>query len=349
MADYYASIFGTEKDKVNCSFYLKIGACRHGDRCSRVHNKPSFSQTVLIQNLYINLQNFAKAQGDGKDIGDNENQRHFDEFYEDIYVELEKEYGEIDEMNVCDNLGDHLIGNVYVKFKHEEDAENAVEKLNNRWFAGKPVYAELSTVTDFREAACRQYEKGTCERAGQCNFMHIKQISSNLKRRLFRDSRSYRRHSSRGSQISNSRSRSRSRSNSISPSRSPIHRSKSKSRSKTRSRSSSLVRPPLDDSPIRRSRSITISPRYTPRRRNRRSRRSGRRRRNRSRSPVANIKSRSRSPLTPPLARSRTRSPSPISPIEHSSSNKSSSRRSNNNNFNNNHNNNHHKSSRKRH
>lgn len=24
-------------------------------------------------------------------------------------------YGEIEEMNVCDNLGDHLVGNIYVK------------------------------------------------------------------------------------------------------------------------------------------------------------------------------------------------------------------------------------------
>lgn len=61
MAEYLASIFGTEKDKwasqcpagasplhipfrVNCSFYFKIGACRHGERCSRLHNKPTFSQ-----------------------------------------------------------------------------------------------------------------------------------------------------------------------------------------------------------------------------------------------------------------------------------------------------------------
>jgi splicing factor U2AF subunit len=45
MANYLASIFGTEQDKVNCSFYYKIGACRHGDRCSRKHVKPSYSQT----------------------------------------------------------------------------------------------------------------------------------------------------------------------------------------------------------------------------------------------------------------------------------------------------------------
>lgn len=34
----------SELRRVNCSFYFKIGACRHGDRCSRLHNKPTFSQ-----------------------------------------------------------------------------------------------------------------------------------------------------------------------------------------------------------------------------------------------------------------------------------------------------------------
>lgn len=34
--------------RVNCSFYFKIGACRHGDRCSRIHNKPTFSQVRIF-------------------------------------------------------------------------------------------------------------------------------------------------------------------------------------------------------------------------------------------------------------------------------------------------------------
>ena len=90
-------------------------------------------------------------------------------------------------MNVCDNLGDHLVGNVYVKvltnlefyfktcllksgllifvsiflqFRYEEDAEKAVNDLANRWFNGRPIHSELSPVTDFREACCRQYEMG---------------------------------------------------------------------------------------------------------------------------------------------------------------------------------------------
>lgn len=68
MAEYLASIFGTEKDKVNCSFYFKIGACRHGDRCSRIHNKPTFSQTIVLLNVYQNPQNSAQT-ADGSHLG----------------------------------------------------------------------------------------------------------------------------------------------------------------------------------------------------------------------------------------------------------------------------------------
>ena len=189
MAEYLASIFGTEKDKVNCSFYFKIGACRHGDRCSRIHNKPTFSQTLVLQNLYINPQNSAKT-ADGSHIGqtvsDEEMQEHYDNFFEEVFIECEDKYGEIEEMNVCDNLGDHLVGNVYIKFKHEPDADEAVTDLNGRWFGGRPIYAELSPVTDFREACCRQYEMGECTRAGFCNFMHLKPISRDLRRDLYK-------------------------------------------------------------------------------------------------------------------------------------------------------------------
>jgi hypothetical protein len=31
-------------------------------------------------------------------------------------------------------------------------------------FGGRPIYAELTPVTDFREACCRQYETGECTR-----------------------------------------------------------------------------------------------------------------------------------------------------------------------------------------
>lgn len=150
-----------------------------------------------------------------------------------MFEELDK-YGEIENLNVCDNLADHLVGNVYVKFKEEESAAAALAGLAGRPYAGagpgrlvpgsplfpaplssacrkgprfgtmhparpshqpvqprrgpalsptaltprprpprpgRPIIAEFSPVTDFREATCRQYEENTCARGGYCNFM----------------------------------------------------------------------------------------------------------------------------------------------------------------------------------
>jgi splicing factor U2AF subunit len=158
MADHLAQIYGTEKDKINCSFYFKIGACRHGEKCSRKHIKPKFSQTILLPNLYQNPANLPGCKLSKKEL-----QQDFDLFYEDIFMELAK-YGEIEEMHVCDNVGDHLVGNVYIRYKWEEDAGKAHDELNNRFYAGRPLYVELSPVTDFREACCRQYEMSECTR-----------------------------------------------------------------------------------------------------------------------------------------------------------------------------------------
>ena len=98
-------------------------------------------------------------------------QKHFDEFYEDVHTELSR-FGEVVEMNVCDNEGDHLVGNVYAKFKDEDAATNAITALRGRFYAGRAITGELSPVTDFREARCRQFEMGECSRGGFCNFMH---------------------------------------------------------------------------------------------------------------------------------------------------------------------------------
>lgn len=58
----------------------------------------------------------------------------FEDFYEEVFEELAK-HGEIEELNVCDNLTDHMIGNVYAKFYREEDALKAKESLTGRYYA----------------------------------------------------------------------------------------------------------------------------------------------------------------------------------------------------------------------
>ena len=51
-------------------------------RCSRVHNKPTFSQTILLKNLYFNPNNQkTKSDGNfsqGNEFSANEIQQHFE-------------------------------------------------------------------------------------------------------------------------------------------------------------------------------------------------------------------------------------------------------------------------------
>ncbi|CAJ0595545.1 unnamed protein product [Cylicocyclus nassatus] len=99
-------------------------------------------------------------------IMNKDEQQYFDEIFEEIFHrKLIREVARW-RQNRCDNIAEHMIGNVYVKFDREANAES-VEDLD-RWFHGA-IYAELSPVTGFRELCCRQYELGGCNKKGLKN------------------------------------------------------------------------------------------------------------------------------------------------------------------------------------
>lgn len=161
MAQRLAKIYGTEEDKVNCPFYFKLGACRHGDACTRMHNKPPISQTLLFTRMYVNPP-AAIAFSDGMNVPKEnlvEAIHHFEDFYEDVFMELSR-FGPLEEMCVSDNIGEHMLGNVYAKYEDELDAEKAYKAMNGRYYDGRLILCEFSPVTDFREAKCRQYTDG---------------------------------------------------------------------------------------------------------------------------------------------------------------------------------------------
>jgi len=188
MAEALARIFGTEEDRVNCPFYFKIGACRNGDQCNRLHNRPTMSQTLLLSHMYPNTPEALALANDepwDDDMYDRA-QQHLEAFYIEVFLELAN-YGEIEDVVVVDNLCDHLIGNVYVKYYHEEDAERALGKLTGRFYSGKLIQAEYTTVSDFREARCRAFHETRCNRGAYCNFLHIKHIPKAIKRRVVRE------------------------------------------------------------------------------------------------------------------------------------------------------------------
>jgi len=161
-----ARLHGTEQDSVNCAFYLKCGACRHGDTCDRNHQKPPFSTTLLIKHMWLNPYYIASVKPDTKIV-----QESFDEFYEEVFQELSKS-GEVVEMVVCENTSEHITGNVYVQFDDEDIASDCMQSINQRFFAGRRLNVEYSPVRDFREALCKDFDESMCSRAGNCNFLH---------------------------------------------------------------------------------------------------------------------------------------------------------------------------------
>jgi len=247
MADHLARIFGTEEDKVNCPFYYKIGACRHGDRCSRNHMRPTFSSTILVPHFYmppgapVPGQEGAAGEGarapdvggdqradggrgggdggrgrdgdkrgggrDGEEVPGSRPRVDDSETFEDFFLEVIdelKKYGELEHVVVVENLGDHMFGNVYVKYGDEDHAARALQAINGRYYAGRTLTCEFSPVTDFREARCRQFDEGNCSRGGYCNFMHLRQVPRHLQREIKEAAREWRKRY-------RSRSRSRSR------------------------------------------------------------------------------------------------------------------------------------------
>jgi splicing factor U2AF subunit len=125
----------------------------------------------------------AGAGGDLSLIDEKKFQEDFDEFYDEIFLEFQN-FGKIEDVQVCENLGEHMVGNVYVKFEDEEFTEAALRTLHGRFYAGRMLSCEYSPVTDFREARCRQFDEGTCMRGPYCNFMHVREPSSSLRKHL---------------------------------------------------------------------------------------------------------------------------------------------------------------------
>jgi len=188
MAEQLARVFGTEEDPVNCAFYFKVGVCRHGDMCSKKHNRPTSSRTLLLTNMYPNPWE-ALAIGNEEPWDDamyDRAQAHVESFYEEVVLVL-AEYGEIEEVVVVDNTIEYQCGNVYVKYYHENAAERALKGLTGRYYFNKLISAEYSPVTDFREARCRTFHETRCSRGGACRFLHIKHIPTAWKRRVARE------------------------------------------------------------------------------------------------------------------------------------------------------------------
>ena len=103
----------------------------------------------------------------------------FEKFYEEIFIELSN-YGEIRELYVVDNLGDHLIGNVYVRYSDEVSASKAFNALAGKYYQSRLVEEEYIPITKIIDAKCKKFSEGICQRGAFCNFLHFKEVNKAL-------------------------------------------------------------------------------------------------------------------------------------------------------------------------
>ncbi|XP_008105457.2 U2 small nuclear ribonucleoprotein auxiliary factor 35 kDa subunit-related protein 2 isoform X1 [Anolis carolinensis] len=168
---------GTEKDRANCPFYIKTGACRFGDRCSRKHNYPTSSQTLLIRGMFVTF-GMEQCKRDDYDTdasleySEEEIYQQFLDFYEDVLPEF-KNVGKVVQFKVSCNFEPHLRGNVYVQYQSEQECQEALTLFNGRWYAGRQLQCEFCPVTRWKTAICGLFERQKCPRGKHCNFLHV--------------------------------------------------------------------------------------------------------------------------------------------------------------------------------
>ncbi|XP_045394282.1 U2 small nuclear ribonucleoprotein auxiliary factor 35 kDa subunit-related protein 2 isoform X2 [Lemur catta] len=166
-----------EKDRANCPFYSKTGACRFGDRCSRKHNFPASSPTLLIKSMFTTF-GMEQCRRDDYDpdssleYSEEETYQQFLDFYHDVLPEF-KNVGKVIQFKVSCNLEPHLRGNVYVQYQSEEECQAALSLFNGRWYAGRQLQCEFCPVTRWKMAICGLFEIQQCPRGKHCNFLHV--------------------------------------------------------------------------------------------------------------------------------------------------------------------------------
>ncbi|KAI9121747.1 hypothetical protein K1719_007137 [Acacia pycnantha] len=91
------------------------------------HQAQHKPQSFALQHVPASQHDHPRHRRPGPTNRPPQDSRPFRDFFEEI-----SKYGDIESLNICDNLADHMVGNVYVQFREEEHAANALKsQLSN--------------------------------------------------------------------------------------------------------------------------------------------------------------------------------------------------------------------------
>ena len=169
-----------------CSFFIKIGACKFEDGCTKFHCYPPVSKTLVFPHWFSEIgvsgsMVDAREQDVELEIDDTELYQRYLAFYDDVFPEV-RGCGRVKRFEVCANYASHLKGNVFVEFERTEDAARCRLALNGRWYNRRLVRCEFSCVGEFDKAICDVVYPDTprqvrgrrhCSRGRSCNYWHV--------------------------------------------------------------------------------------------------------------------------------------------------------------------------------
>ncbi|CAG4968188.1 unnamed protein product [Colias eurytheme] len=160
-----------------CPFFFKTGCCRFSDECSRNHQYPGISKTLLATNFYVHfgLENAIVNEKDSDimlEYEDSETNKHYEEFFYDVLPEFQK-YGEVIQFKVCNNYERHLRGNTYIEYADIRSAVQAYRALHARWYGGKQISLQFCNIYSWKRAICGLELRNRCPKGNSCNFLHV--------------------------------------------------------------------------------------------------------------------------------------------------------------------------------
>lgn len=82
------------------------------------------------------------------------------EFFKDVLPEFEQ-CGRVRQFRVCTNEEPHLRGNVYVEFGSRRHALKAYRTFQGRFYAGRRLNVEFTTIPSWKNAVCGQSQMFT--------------------------------------------------------------------------------------------------------------------------------------------------------------------------------------------
>lgn len=158
----------SEPQTEECPFFFKVGSCRHRARCIRSHELPEHSAAIMIEDVLPPQPKIAQSD--------------LMHMIQELFIEISM-VKPIQEIVVAANTSPHLQGCVLMSFGSNQDAEDVLENINSRWFAGKPVLAHYIPAGVLTGSICR--EGASCRRSLDCSYVHPASLPQEFWHTLF--------------------------------------------------------------------------------------------------------------------------------------------------------------------